>query len=46
MRARRSRLTSYERIGRRSRAQLLAVEPFYVDKKLVDDQVRVEVEDV
>ena len=27
-------------------SQLLAVEPFYVDKKLVDDQVRVEVEEV
>jgi hypothetical protein len=26
--------------------QLLAVEPFYVDKALVDAQVRVEVEDV
>ena len=29
-----------------SPSQLLAVEPFYVDKKLVDDQVRVEVEEV
>jgi hypothetical protein len=27
-------------------SQLLAVEPFYVDKKLVDDQVRVELEEV
>src|SRR5207248_3189905 len=27
-------------------SQLLAVEPFYVDKKLVDDQVRVEVEEI
>ena len=27
-------------------SQLLAVEPFYVDKKVVDDQVRVDVEEV
>jgi len=27
-------------------SQLLAVDPFFVDKKLVDDQVRVEVEEV
>jgi len=36
--------TGRGRDGRPS--QLLAVEPFYVDKGLVDSQVRVEVEEV
>ena len=36
--------TGRGRDGRPS--QLLAVEPFFVDKKLVDDQVRVDIEEV
>ena len=36
--------TGRGRVARPS--QLLAVEPFFVDKKVVDDQVRVDIEEV
>jgi hypothetical protein len=38
-------LSGVGRGGRSKPSQLLAVEPFFVDKALVDAQVRVEVEE-